>query len=279
VKENNPYQNVLRWMESPFNRQPEEVWPEVEARLSKTPVRPSRSINGPLTWAAAAAVVGAIVWLMALSPSGDTTLAKVATGPQETEQVTLPDQSKVSLGAWSSITFEKRWKNRIVNLDGLGYFEVEKGRVFTVQTPVGSVEVVGTSFSVTARPERFEVVCFSGTVRVRTESGEISLRAGESARRKEGRLVRLEVNPTGVWSPFELSFDNDPLVVVCVELERQFGVQIDAGEWGARRYTGVFSAENLEEALESICLPLGLNWTREGEKIRIEAGSVNYTGS
>jgi transmembrane sensor len=87
-----------------------------------------------------------------------------------TKSVLLPDKSVVVLNSQSSIAYSKMFAmHRKIKLDGAAYFEVEKGKVFTVKTAYGEVEVLGTKFEVIARPDWFEVTCFEGKVKVKSE--------------------------------------------------------------------------------------------------------------
>ena len=96
-----------------------------------------------------------------------------------TKSVLLPDKSVVVLNSQSSIAYSKMFAMyRKIKLDGAAYFEVEKGKVFTVKTAYGEVEVLGTKFEVIARPDWFEVTCFEGKVKVKSGKNATILSPG-----------------------------------------------------------------------------------------------------
>ena len=70
--------------------------------------------------------------------------------------ITLPDQTKVTLNRYSSLTYPDRFKEdrREVQLQGEAYFEVEKDarHPFVVKADPVEVEVLGTHFNVEAYP-------------------------------------------------------------------------------------------------------------------------------
>jgi len=55
---------------------------------------------------------------------------------------------------------------RIIHLEGEATFKVLKGNSFTVLTPFGKVEVLGTVFTVKAANGLLNVQCSEGKVRV-----------------------------------------------------------------------------------------------------------------
>ena len=97
----------------------------------------------------------------------------VATGTGEVKHVILPDSSEVWLNANSSLDIPTAFnqENRVVTLQGEGFFEVRKsaGRPFTVRSPDVAVVVWGTSFNVKAYQELEEA-------KVTVETGKVEVR-------------------------------------------------------------------------------------------------------
>lgn len=87
--------------------------------------------------------------------------------------MTLTDGSKVYLNSLSSVRFPARFAKdvRMVELEGEAYFEVSRtGQPFMVKTKGMTVEVLGTSFNISAyEDEDCRTTLVSGSVRVRTE--------------------------------------------------------------------------------------------------------------
>lgn len=94
-------------------------------------------------------------------------------------QLVLPDGTHVWLNNLSSIRYPTTFsgKDRTVELSGEAYFEIAKdaAKPFFVKVKGGTVEVLGTSFNVTAYEEENNVrtTLISGAVRV--EAGQVSV--------------------------------------------------------------------------------------------------------
>ncbi len=193
------------------------------------------------------------------------------------ETITLPDESLVRLNAESSIRFnEKNWSSdRTLSLEGEAFFDVAKGKTFTVETPSGSVEVVGTEFNVHARATHFSVSCYEGLVRVIYADTIVSIPAGEAIQVVGGRLSTLnnKGNTAPSWLQDESSFEAASFAVVIAELQRQYPVQIQTLTIINKQFTGSFPHNNLEVALRSVCEPLGLSFDIDGEHVTIYAAA------
>ena len=90
-------------------------------------------------------------------------------------QLTLSDGSKVQFNSMSSIRFPVQFAQdcRLVELEGEAYFEVSKtGQPFIVQTKGMKIEVLGTTFNISAYAnEEYQTTLVSGSVKVQTENG------------------------------------------------------------------------------------------------------------
>ena len=131
--------------------------------------------------------------------------------------ITLPDQTKVTLNRYSSLTYPDRFKEdrREVQLQGEAYFEVEKDarHPFVVKADPVEVEVLGTHFNVEAYPGDAEVktTLLEGSVAVNAPavSSRITLSPGESAiynradktlqEEKTKEIIRLPVGATAIF--------------------------------------------------------------------------------
>jgi len=91
------------------------------------------------------------------------------------------DGSMATLNAGAILTFDKKnWNsNRNVELAGEAFFEVEKGGPFEVNTTIGTVEVLGTSFNVRSYAGVLQVECFEGKVKVSANDIEKILTADQ----------------------------------------------------------------------------------------------------
>ncbi len=190
---------------------------------------------------------------------------------------TLPDQSQVTLNASSSITYDQAsWAtSRHVELKGEAFFEVSEGNTFTVDTDLGKVTVLGTSFNVYNRDKDFSVACFTGRVQVDINNDQVVLTPGQKAtiETQSGRLTVQDFNPqlSATWRIGEFYFDAVELTKVISELERQFDIKIEVtGDISDRFYTGFFSTQSLAEALQLVFVPMGLSSQINGSIVTVE---------
>ncbi len=181
--------------------------------------------------------------------------------------VTLPDNSKVHLSPNSKLTYKKNnWENnRNLNLEGEAYFEVEKGKSFTVNTNEGNVTVLGTKFTVNSTKNFFEVHCFEGKVKTFSTKNnhEIILTQGKAYRaynNKNESWDFSEQNPT--WLNGESSFNNTPLNQVIIALQKQYNLKFDTSKIDIeKRFTGTFTHKNVNIALKTVFAPMKISFT------------------
>ncbi|PKQ45080.1 FecR family protein [Confluentibacter flavum] len=192
----------------------------------------------------------------------------------QTQNVTLPDASEVILNAQSTLKYNKKtWKDtRDLELSGEAFFKVSKGQKFTVNTPVGTVQVLGTQFNVKERPNYFEVQCYEGLVAVTYNNKTLKLSKGKSFRVLNETIQVVEdfnaENPS--WLQAESSFDKIPLSQVVSELERQYDLNVDyEAVDGSQLFTGAFTHSDKNIALQSITIPLKLSYKIEGRNVTL----------
>lgn len=188
----------------------------------------------------------------------------------QSKTLDLADGSRVKINAKSTLDYPALFKyNRELRLYGEAFFEVRKGSKFTVQTALGEVEVLGTKFNVVSQGNFFEVVCFDGRVKVCHASQTVILTQGNAVRFFNGSQENWKENP-GVepgWIGGESSFRNTPLEQVIHQFENQYDLKIVYPKILARvRFTGSFTHNNQQKALQSICLPLQLKPQETGSK-------------
>jgi len=203
---------------------------------------------------------------------------EMATLKAQTEDIMLPDGSMVYLNADSKISYsENGWsQERLISLQGEAFFEVEKGVRFTVSTAFGTVEVLGTSFNVNTRNGRLEVSCKTGKVRVTSAGSQTSqtITPGQKTIVLAGVVqdaTIVNVDQVGSWRGGEFEFESVMLIEVLKELERQYNVTLDYDEKELKNrvYTGYFSNTDITEAIQFICIPMGLQYEIDGDNIRI----------
>jgi transmembrane sensor len=256
---------VFDKMKVPYNKDKSEVWAELKEQISP-PVK--------TFWLSPIKILAAASLLIFISAG---LFCKFYTEIIFCEKgghidFNLPDGSVVALNSDSRLSYAPYWWyiNRSVVLDGEAFFEVEKGSKFTVVSTQGSTVVLGTSFNVRARDERYEVTCISGKVKVSTVATEkeMILVANQKALIKGENLVmfeQMDVENETAWRNFQFFFDARPLDFVIDEMERQYDVTIQCDF--KLNYSGSFSKEiDLEDALDLICLPFNLIFVKTADR-------------
>ena len=262
----NKYSEILKQWKTPEGKSTDQAWAELEQKLKNR--KPSAKVIAfswkPMVSVAAAAAI--IIGLIMLWPNESLNTIVCKAGDHQV--VTLPDASIAHVNAGSELAFSEDWSDeRTVELKGQAFFEVLKGSKFQVVTPTGVVEVLGTSFDVFSRDTDFNVSCRTGRVRVTAGNQSVEIAPGFTAVLENGRLMVGEFNLSEAdWRKGEFVFDETDITDVFNELSRQFDVQLQLPALEGRKYTGRFSNKNLEEALQLVCLPMGLKYTQVNER-------------
>lgn len=188
--------------------------------------------------------------------------------------VSLPDNSTVELNAKSTLTYNnKLWSdNREVSLNGEAFFKVAKGSKFDVITTDGKVSVLGTQFNVIQRKNYFEATCYEGLVSVSYKSKSLKLKPGKRFVVYNGNTKDELVNTTKPsWLSNESTFNSRPLKYILNELKRQYDISLDTGNIDLEQlFTGSFTHNDLDLALKSIALPLGITYSKSNSVIVLQ---------
>lgn len=107
----------------------------------------------------------------------------------------LPDGSIIYINQNSSISYDKSFSPRTVNLEGEAFFSVVSGdEPFTVTCRHGQITVTGTEFDARSTPDELVVEVEQGKVEVESQQHEVKkLKRGDRAvYTSEGRAVQLE---------------------------------------------------------------------------------------
>lgn len=221
-------------------------------------------------WFAVAASIALIVGTFGLLNSSITYQTNVG----EQLAVHLPDGSSVQLNANSELSHKRFfWKNnRQLELKGEGYFEVEKGQKFEVTTSQGSVTVLGTKFNVKSRANRFELNCFEGSVRFDNFISQEShiLKQGDQivlADATTKAVTQKSIKSTPDWIKGMSTFKNEPFGLVLEEIKLQYQVNFEYRDIDLdKKFTGSFVYDNLENALKTTLMPMGLSYKLSKDK-------------
>jgi ferric-dicitrate binding protein FerR (iron transport regulator) len=155
---------------------------------------------------------------------------------------------------------------------GEAFFKVKEGSTFNVKSTQGTVSVLGTEFVVKDRNNFYEVTCYSGKVEVTSAGNAIILEPHSAFRIINGKEEQYEISNKyePEWLKGESSFSSVPLYLVLKELERQYQVRVESNNIDLNRlFTGSFTHTNLRLAMESITIPVDLNYEIDEDKIVI----------
>lgn len=185
------------------------------------------------------------------------------------KMVNLSDGSQVYMQKNSYLKYNRiTWLwNRSIDFEGTAHFIVAKGKKFSVKTNFGNVEVLGTEFQVETGIKSLAVECFSGSVGVNTNVGNIVLHPNE----------KVKFSPQGMnFSPIKeslppfLEFNGVPLVRVVDKMEELYSVTIQPKDICKDIiYDGLLPTDNLIEALEIVMSSCGLTYSINGNLITI----------
>jgi len=204
------------------------------------------------------------------------------------KKIKLPDGTLVWLNADSKLSYDmdmNHKEQRSVTLIGEASFDVthDKKHPFIVHTDKIAVKVLGTRFnikaypddkksvttllrgsielSVNSRPQQKIVLRPTETFTLIEKKKEISDQTSTVQTSKDIILVLANIDPVKIgnkeyieetsWTENELVFQNESFEELIPKLERWFNVRIQLNEQNikSKHFTGVFTNENIQQAL------------------------------
>lgn len=249
----------------------DQVWAELAEKMQQTPPVPRRRlVFRPFVYAVAAV---ALV-LLSLGFFARNYSRTIDTKAGEHFTAMLPDGSSVLLNAETSMRYLPYWWRfeRKLWFNGEGFFEVKKGKKFSVVSELGETVVLGTSFNIFARENIYKVTCITGSVKVISPKNQsLVLFPNTKAEIDENGTIKLieQAEPTieTGWKNQLFFFTAAPLAEVFREIERQYGIRLKNTAVPVGLYTGNFRKENkVEDVLKVVCLPMGLDYKKLSDK-------------
>lgn len=154
-------------------------------------------------------------------------------------QINLPDGTKVWLNAASSLKYPTQFvgNNRVVELNGEGYFEVSKNenKKFIVKTGMQQVEVLGTHFNINAYRDEASVktTLLEGAVRVSLKDGRKEeesrlLKPGQQSEQSGNSIDVRNVDAENVvaWKKGDFIFNGEELSGIMRKIARWYDVEV-----------------------------------------------------
>lgn len=194
----------------------------------------------------------------------------------QTYAITLPDGSRVSLNAATSLRFPSRFDraSRRVYLTGEAYFEVAKdpSKSFVVDTKSGTVNVLGTKFNVnTYEHVSWQTAVVEGSVsmhdangqRVILTAGQLGLAASDGSLSKIGSGAAEAVS----WLEGKHFFRDISLAQLQTSIMRWYDVPVGFArpEIAEQRISGLMQIGQLENFLSDLEYSIGVQyeWRRD----------------
>ena len=212
-------------------------------------------------------MAASLVLLLGIGAFMGTYTTKLKTEAAQHLGVSLPDGSAIELNAGTEIHYKPYWWwiERKIALQGEAFFEVRNGKAFSVESDMGITQVLGTSFNIYSRGQRYEVICETGEVKVEVSDTKHSVILHPNQKAsilKSGQLgVEENVNIENAkgWISGKLIFTSELLTNVFEEIERQYDIEVMVHGKLEFEYTGSFEkTESAEDVLRLICRPFDL---------------------
>lgn len=205
---------------------------------------------------------------------------------------TLDDGTRIWLNHDSELTYSPDFgkKKREIFLKGEAFFDVAKNAVIPLFIHVGKlkIEVKGTAFNVSAYPQSrdIQVSLVRGLIEVSDEQSNerpVLLRPRQlltvplQGRGKINNFQVANLNPdlqlrSLIWTQDSLVFRKEKLKDLALQLERKYQVKIEIrnASLKEKRFSGMFSGERLEEALEALKISYPFKYTIADKLVIIE---------
>lgn len=188
----------------------------------------------------------------------------------------LPDGSTVYLINNAAVSYDPKTflVDRKISLKGHGFFDVQKGSTFNVETDNGIVEVLGTSFSVFSVEKLMWVACKTGKVAATSNLGKKTIiNPGERVVIEDRFMYAkdsVDIDEIGNWPKESSKFNSENLFVVCKALENQFKITIELDkEYYNDKFTGSFLHNDINTALQMVFVPMGLDFQKKDDQTYI----------
>lgn len=198
-------------------------------------------------------------------------------------KILLPDGTSVWLNAGSTIKYSNKFnsKNRLVELNGEGYFEVSKhnGVTFTVHTKGYNVVVKGTKFDVSAYSDDPYIMTslLEGRVEIHYKQIKMNILPGQAAmlnlKTKQLSCHKMNVNQSKSWVENRIDFDDITVKELSKKLSRQYAVNIllESEKVGAMKLCiSLRNKETIDEVMDGLKKIIPITVVHKGKDIYIK---------
>lgn len=276
----------------------EQAWDHLNRQMEENKPPVIRRRLSYLRYAAAVtilALLGTVTFILVRNPAKDNNQMTAAVirwktvqtkkNPASVTTLQLPDGSTVRLNAGTTLRYAEPFSNpdRKIMLSGEAYFDVvhDPAHPFVVETANARIEDLGTSFNISAYPDRAQVVVnvTSGSVKLSDNllHQTTVLQAGSHGKllAREGKIETSgELSPNYLsWVTRQLTFRHTPLSEVFDELENIYHIPIEMADpgIGGISYTANFDHFEIDDILNIIARTHHLVVTKQQEKFIFSA--------
>lgn len=210
----------------------------------------------------------------------------IATPNGSCTNVNLPDGSTVKLNGGSKLSYSQGYgvKNRIVNIEGEGYFEVKKDstKPFLVKSANIMVKVLGTKFDFCDYQQDSQAIVTLDEGKVNMTSlaskEEITLSPNQHVvfDKKSGTMTLASMNSVGnksQWSKGVIAFNGESLKDIASKLERCYSVKfiITPSKQNSLHFYGTFykDSQSIKDIMEALASTGKITYQIKGKNIII----------
>lgn len=280
----------------------ENLWPDIRESIpapGETRIIPGHRFGLRLLRIAASVVLAVLLgtagYYAGFRKSTSAEINEVVSGEQQLSgELLLPDGTRVALNDHSRLTYPDEFEGKLreVTIEGEAYFDVtpDESRPFIIHAGKARIRVLGTSFNVSARPERetVEVVVSSGKVELScpeqqnsTTLNSLVVVPGEKAVfsnsvNQLSKALNDDLNACA-WKTRRLVFDGDKLIDVINDLERVYHTDILLSDPAFNNlvYTASFDNQPIDFILEVIRLTFSLQLTTQNGQFIFTSSAIN----
>ncbi len=257
-KKRNVYNNIIR----------------AEKHLEKSKKRLMIRLNRVLSIACIVLIliVCTLIYKQATATLPDSDKVEVKTAATDHSELSLPDGTKVKLNSQSVLSYQldNNSKQRIVNLEGEGYFEVAADKKYPFKIITNGMELLclGTTFDIKNYDEdnSAKVTLREGSVKVTSGTQEILMTPGTSVtyNKNTGKLTQNNAqkeSPIG-WINGNIYYCNESLENIANDLSRKYGVRIviSSPEICKTTFSGYLGKTSLENILDVLSTASGISY-------------------
>ncbi|MCD8042766.1 MAG: FecR domain-containing protein [Tannerellaceae bacterium] len=225
-----------------------------------------------------ATINSTIIEKLSQLPNPNDSYNQVVTPKGRFSSLTFSDGTRLWMNASSRVVYPPVFKpeKREIYLEGEAYIEVtpDTKRPFIVKTEKLDIQVLGTSFNITAYKEQpaQTVVLVSGSVAVKPKtenSNQIILLPDQLFRmeKNETTIQQVDVKRYISWKEGYYICENDPLKSLFNYLNNYYGITIQyEEEVGQMTYSGKFDLkENAERVLKGLTYTAPIEYRKDNE--------------